>query len=44
MCIISKVVFLCPAVDATILYHAPVIDVVFNGALSFHTKLLSLFK
>lgn len=44
MCIICEVVFLCPALEATILHDAPVIDVVSNGAPSAHTELLSLLK
>lgn len=44
MCIISEVVFLCPALEATILHDAPVIDVVSNGAPSAHTELLPFFK
>lgn len=44
MCIISEVVFLCPALEAMILHDASVIDVVSNGAPSVHTKLLPLFK
>lgn len=44
MCIISEVVCLYRAVEATVLHDAPVIDVTSNGAPSAHTKLLSLFQ